>query len=40
MDRTMVQVGTTGNSVPVTNRPPYLTLLNCIAIEGIFPARN
>lgn len=40
MDRTMVQVGVTGSSAPVNNRPPYLVLQPCIAIEGIFPARN
>lgn len=40
MDRTMVQVGVTGSSLPVTNRPPYLAMLHCIALQGIFPARN
>jgi microcystin-dependent protein len=40
MDRTMVQVQPTGGSQPITNRPPYLALKYCIALEGIFPARN
>ena len=40
MDRTMVQVQPTGGSQPITNRPPYIALKYCIALEGIFPARN
>jgi len=40
MDRTMVQVLPTGGSQPLTNRPPYIALKWCIAVEGIFPARN
>lgn len=40
MDITMVQVANTGNSLPVTNRPPYLAMRWCIAVNGVFPARN
>ena len=40
MDRPMVQVQPTGNSQPVPNLQPYLAITACIAIEGIFPARN
>ncbi|MGB3848303.1 tail fiber protein [Sphingopyxis sp. YF1] len=40
MDGTMVQVAPAGNSQPVSNRPPYLTMRWCIALQGIFPARN
>lgn len=29
-----------GQSIPVSNRPPYLALNWCIATTGIFPARN
>lgn len=29
-----------GQSTPVSNRPPYLALNWCIAVEGVFPARN
>ncbi|KTE41503.1 hypothetical protein ATE62_06020 [Sphingopyxis sp. HIX] len=40
MDRTMVQIAPTGGSQPISNRPPYLTVNWCIALEGIFPSRN
>ncbi len=30
----------TGNNIPFSIRPPYLTMQWCIATEGIFPARN
>jgi len=40
MDRPMVQVQPTGGSQPVSNLQPYITIQACIAIEGIFPARN
>jgi microcystin-dependent protein len=33
-------VGTYGQSVPHTNLQPYLVLSWCIALTGIFPARN
>lgn len=33
-------VTNTGNSQPHENRPPYLALNWCIALEGIFPSRN
>jgi microcystin-dependent protein len=33
-------VGNAGNSQPHENRPPYLTLNYCIALEGIYPSRN
>ena len=32
--------GTTGGGQPVPNIQPYLTLNYCIALQGIFPARN
>jgi microcystin-dependent protein len=40
MDPGSIQVGVTGNSIPVTNQPPYLVMKWCIATQGIFPARN
>ncbi|MGH6650854.1 MAG: phage tail protein [Sphingopyxis sp.] len=40
MDRTMIQIAPTGGSQPISNRPPYLTMNWCIAVEGIFPSRN
>jgi len=33
-------VGLAGGSQPHENRQPYLPLLYCIAIEGVFPSRN
>jgi len=33
-------VGTAGGSMPHNNLQPYLTLNFCIALEGIFPARD
>lgn len=30
----------TGNSQPHANQQPYLGLLYCIALQGVFPARN
>ena len=33
-------VGNNGGSQPHENRSPYLTLLICIALQGIFPPRN
>ena len=38
MNPMMVQ--TAGGGQPHNNRQPFLTLLYCIAYEGIFPARN
>ncbi|UNU45030.1 phage tail protein [Sphingopyxis sp. YF1] len=32
--------GIAGQSQPVSNRPPYIALNWCIAVEGVFPARN
>ena len=29
-----------GSSVPHNNMPPYMTVSFCIALQGIFPARN
>ncbi|MBL8650375.1 MAG: tail fiber protein [Sphingopyxis sp.] len=40
MNQTMVQVQTAGSSVPFSVRPPYNTVLWCIATQGIFPPRN
>jgi len=34
----MIQI--TGGNQPVSQRGPYLTLMWCIAMEGIFPSRN
>ncbi|MBS0631128.1 MAG: phage tail protein [Verrucomicrobia bacterium] len=33
-------VGLTGGSQPHNNLPPYLVVNYCIALEGVFPARN
>lgn len=33
-------VATAGGSQPIAFRSPYLTLTPCIALQGIFPARN
>ncbi|MFL6241305.1 MAG: phage tail protein [Actinomycetes bacterium] len=33
-------VNNTGGSQPHENRPPYLVLNYCIALEGIYPSRN
>ena len=33
-------IATSGGSVPHNNMQPYLTMNFCIAVEGIFPARN
>jgi microcystin-dependent protein len=30
----------TGGGQPHDNRPPYLAMTTCIALEGIFPSRN
>jgi microcystin-dependent protein len=30
----------TGGGQPHDNRPPYLAMTTCIAVEGIFPPRN
>jgi microcystin-dependent protein len=30
----------TGGSQPHENMQPFLTLLFCIALQGVFPARN
>ena len=38
MNAGMVQV--VGGSQPHENRPPYLVLNYCIALEGIYPSRN
>jgi microcystin-dependent protein len=35
-----VGVGLTGNGLPVQALPPYLAILNVIAMQGIFPSRN
>ena len=36
----MMTVGVTGGSQPHNNMQPYLAITFCIALEGIFPARN
>ncbi|MFN0317387.1 MAG: phage tail protein [Burkholderiales bacterium] len=33
-------IASTGGSQPHENRPPYLVINWCIALEGIFPSRN
>ncbi|HTS11487.1 MAG TPA: tail fiber protein [Candidatus Limnocylindrales bacterium] len=33
-------IGTTGSSQPHNNMQPYLVLSFCIALQGVFPARN
>lgn len=33
-------IGTAGSSVPHENRQPYLGMNFCIALQGVFPARN
>jgi len=35
-----VQFQPTGNGIPFSTRPPYLTVQWCIATQGIFPQRN
>jgi microcystin-dependent protein len=40
MDPGSVVVQTTGNSIPVSNQPPYLVMKWCIATQGVFPPRN
>jgi microcystin-dependent protein len=39
-DTTMAPSGFAGGGVPVPTMPPYLTFTICIAMAGIFPARN
>jgi microcystin-dependent protein len=38
MSQQMLQI--TGNGQPHNNMQPYLTLLFCIALQGVFPARS
>jgi microcystin-dependent protein len=33
-------IGTTGQNLPHENRPPFLALNFCIALQGIFPSRQ
>ncbi len=40
MNAGTVQFQPTGNSIPIPVRPPYLAVQWCIAMEGVFPARN
>ncbi len=37
---TTTTVGNTGSGVSFENRSPYLGILHCIALQGIFPSRN
>jgi microcystin-dependent protein len=39
-DKSMNAIASTGGSQPHENRPPFLTLNFCIALQGIFPSRN
>lgn len=36
----LVSTGVTGSSLPHNNLPPYIALNFCIALQGVFPARN
>lgn len=40
MGSSAVTVGISGGGQPVSVRNPYLGLLHCIALEGIYPSRN
>lgn len=40
MSSSMVSVGNAGGSQAHNNMPPYLSVMACIAIQGIFPSRN
>ena len=40
MNASAVTVGPTGGNQPHENRPPYLTLNYCIALEGVYPPRS
>ena len=40
MNAGTVQFQPTGNGIPIPIRPPYLTIQWCIALQGVFPARN
>lgn len=40
MSASAVTVSNAGNSQPVNNMQPYLTLNYCIALQGIFPSRS
>lgn len=35
-----VQLGLSGESMPIDIRQPYLALTQCICVQGIFPSRN
>jgi microcystin-dependent protein len=35
-----INVAATGGNQPIATLPPYLAILNVIALEGIFPSRN
>ena len=39
-DTAMAPSGFAGNGLPIPTMPPYLTFTICIAMAGIFPARN
>lgn len=34
-----VMIGNTGGNGPITTLDPYLSLVHCIALEGVFPSR-
>ena len=36
----LTMVGAAGGNLPHNNLPPYLALNFCIALQGVFPARN
>ncbi|MBL8650378.1 MAG: phage tail protein [Sphingopyxis sp.] len=40
MASSTIQVNPTGGSQPVNNRPPYIALKWCVALQGIYPPRN
>jgi microcystin-dependent protein len=33
-------IGSTGSSQPHPNMPPYLTMVYCIAVQGVYPPRS
>jgi microcystin-dependent protein len=35
-----ITIGSTGNNIPVATVPPFLGILNVIALQGIFPSRG
>lgn len=40
MNAESITVGTSGGSIPIDTRDPYLGIYVCIAMEGIYPSRS